>query len=78
VGVGVGVALGVGVGLVVAGAELDWERLVVGGGVDGGVGGDGRESGEITWGTPPGACSVGGDFGCGWLWGPNEKLEVMA
>jgi hypothetical protein len=64
-----------------AGAVLAWERVVVEGGVGGvggGVGGDGRLRGEITWGTPSGDLSVGGDFGDGWACGPNEKLEVMA
>ncbi|MGC2207557.1 MAG: hypothetical protein WA724_06845 [Candidatus Dormiibacterota bacterium] len=94
VGLGVGcevVLVGEGSGLVlsvsfrvrgfdcdVAEFVFDWERTVVGGGVGGGVGGDGRANGEITCGTPPGALSVGGDLGCGWGCGPNEKLDVMA
>jgi hypothetical protein len=83
VGVGWGDMVGVGVGVLevgfdLTGGALAWERTLVGGGVDGGVGGDGRESGEMTWGTPPGAVRLGGDLGCGWLCGRKEKLEVMA
>jgi hypothetical protein len=83
VGVGVGLLVRFGVGLPAAefdlvGVVFDWERMVVGGGVDGGAGGDGRDSGEITCGTPPGAFRVEGDLGSGWGCGPNEKLEVMA